>query len=148
MITGSSFFVSYFLYELGFAWALAYGPLFLPFGLYGFLINLLILLLYFLPYCWASSYYWASLPSGHQHHDLWNKYLNNKFFWEHLNNKFKWLITNISLKQITQMFLWQWISDIYYKKNSQNDRCLIKPTINKRKNFKYYLVAPQLTKHV
>ena len=40
----------------------AYGPLFQSFGLNGFLLNLLIFLLYFLPHCWASSYYWVSLP--------------------------------------------------------------------------------------
>ena len=39
----------------------AYGPLFLPFNLNGFLLNLLILLLYSLSYCWTSSYYWAFL---------------------------------------------------------------------------------------
>ena len=36
-----------------------YDPLFLPFKLNGFLLNLLIL---FFPYCWASSCYWAPLP--------------------------------------------------------------------------------------
>ena len=40
----------------------AHGPLFLPFGINGFLLTLLILLPYCLPYCWAFSCYWAFLP--------------------------------------------------------------------------------------
>ena len=36
-----------------------YDPLFLPFGLNGFFLNLLTL---FFPYYWASSCYWAPLP--------------------------------------------------------------------------------------
>ena len=39
----------------------AYEPLFLPFRLNSFLLNLLIILLYSLPYWWVSSYYLASL---------------------------------------------------------------------------------------
>ena len=37
----------------------ACDPLFLPFGLNGFLLNLLTI---FFPYCWVSSCYWAPLP--------------------------------------------------------------------------------------
>ena len=40
----------------------AYSLLFLTVELNGFRLNLLILLLCSLLYCWTSSYYWASLP--------------------------------------------------------------------------------------
>ena len=55
-----------FFFGLPWAHLLPLGPFYyfigLSFGLNGFLLTLLILLLYSFPYCWASSHYWASLP--------------------------------------------------------------------------------------
>ena len=61
LLSSSSFRPACFLWG-PFTILQAYGPLFLPFGLNDFLLNLLILLLYSLPYCWVFSYYWAFLP--------------------------------------------------------------------------------------
>ena len=70
LLFSSSFFRSACFLWGPFAILQAYGPLFLPFGVNDFLLNLLILLLYSLPYCWASYYYWASLPKWALAHTL------------------------------------------------------------------------------
>ena len=78
MLMGLLFLSSGFFGSACFLWdpfaiLQAYGPLFLPFGFNDFLLNLLILLFYSLPYCWGSSYYWTFLPK-------WASTIINIFF--------------------------------------------------------------------